>query len=185
MWGVAVLKEHEWNTSKTSSRCGDDAKSNRVERGLYVCSSCELVANTDCNGAETMRQKITPSPHGENKRTPVWHSHRHTCLTARAGRFTRENTSCRRPANVPPAAREASSSGSARPSEGSPIPLRLRRGGCHALCFRRIYIMLITASKVAVTPNPGDSSSVGSVVLSELSELVDSTTNVIDRSCAT
>jgi putative transposase len=67
MWGVAVLKEHEWNTSKTSSRCGDDAKSNRVERGLYVCSSCELVANADCNGAENMRQKITPSPHGEDR----------------------------------------------------------------------------------------------------------------------
>ncbi len=67
MRGVEVLKENEWNTSKTYSHCGDDTKSNRVERGLYVCSSCELVANADCNGAETMRQKITPSPHGENR----------------------------------------------------------------------------------------------------------------------
>jgi len=59
MRGVEVLKENEWNTSKTCSRCGDDTKSNRVERGLYVCSSCELVANADCNGSENMRQKIT------------------------------------------------------------------------------------------------------------------------------
>jgi len=65
--GVEVLKENEWNTSKTCSRCGDDTKSNRAERGLYVCSSCELVANADCNGAENMRQKITPSPHGEDR----------------------------------------------------------------------------------------------------------------------
>ena len=39
--------------------------------------------------------------------TVVWHSHRHTCSTARAGRFTRENKPCRRPANIPPAVREA------------------------------------------------------------------------------
>ena len=65
--GVEVRKENEWDTSKTCSACGDDTKSNRVERGLYVCSSCELVANADCNGAENMRQKITPSPHGEDR----------------------------------------------------------------------------------------------------------------------
>ena len=134
MRGVAVLTENEWNTSKTCSRCGDDTKSNRVERGLYRCSSCELVANADCNGAENMRQKTTPSPHGEVGVTAVWHSHRHTCSTARAGRFTRENRSCRRPANIPPAVREASpSSGSARLLEGAPLPLRLRRGECHFL----------------------------------------------------
>ena len=39
--------------------------------------------------------------------TAVWHSHRHTCSTVRAGRFTRENKPCRRPANIPPAVREA------------------------------------------------------------------------------
>jgi IS605 OrfB family transposase len=53
--GVEVLKENEWDTSKTCSACGDATESNRIERGLYVCSSCELVGNTDCNGAENMR----------------------------------------------------------------------------------------------------------------------------------
>jgi IS605 OrfB family transposase len=67
--GVEVLKENEWDTSKTCSRCGDDTKSNRKHRGLYVCSSCALVGNADCNGAENMRQKITPSPHGEDRST--------------------------------------------------------------------------------------------------------------------
>jgi transposase len=65
--GVEVLKEDEWDTSKTCSACGDDTESNRIERGLYVCSSCELVANADCNGAENMRQKIAPSPRGEDR----------------------------------------------------------------------------------------------------------------------
>jgi len=51
--GVEVLKENEWNTSKTCSQCGDDTKSNRKYRGLYVFSSCELVANADCNGRRT------------------------------------------------------------------------------------------------------------------------------------
>ena len=62
-----MLKENEWDTSKTCSGCGDDTKSNRKHRGLYICQSCKLVANADCNGAENMRQKITPSPHGEDR----------------------------------------------------------------------------------------------------------------------
>ena len=60
--GVEVLKENEWNTSKTCCACGDTADSTRLERGLYVCDSCGLVANADCNGAENIRQKITPNP---------------------------------------------------------------------------------------------------------------------------
>ena len=65
--GVEVLKENEWDTSKTCSRCSDDTKSNRKHRGLYICQSCKLVANADCNGAENMRQKITLSPHGGDR----------------------------------------------------------------------------------------------------------------------
>ena len=60
--GIEVLKENEWNTSKTCCECGATADSNRVERGLYVCDSCGMVANADCNGAENIRQKITPNP---------------------------------------------------------------------------------------------------------------------------
>ena len=60
--GIEVLKENEWNTSKTCCECGDSADNNRVERGLYVCNSCGMVANADCNGAENIRQKITPNP---------------------------------------------------------------------------------------------------------------------------
>jgi putative transposase len=67
--GVEVVKENEWNTSKTCSRCEDDTKSNGKHRGLYVCSSCGSVGNADCNGAESMRQKISPSPHGEDRNT--------------------------------------------------------------------------------------------------------------------
>jgi len=60
--GIEVLKENEWNTSKTCCKCGDTTDRNRVERGLYVCDSCGMVANADCNGAENIRQKTTPSP---------------------------------------------------------------------------------------------------------------------------
>ena len=35
--------------------------SNRVERGLYVCDECELVTNGDVNGAENIRQQVSPS----------------------------------------------------------------------------------------------------------------------------
>jgi putative transposase len=64
-----VLKENEWNTSNTCSHCGDDTKSNRKHRGLYVCQECGLIGNADCNGAGNMRQTITPSPHGEDRST--------------------------------------------------------------------------------------------------------------------
>lgn len=65
--GIEVPRENGWNTSKTCSQCDDTTNGNRKHRSLYVCSSCELVANGDCNRAENMRQKITPSPHGEER----------------------------------------------------------------------------------------------------------------------
>ena len=59
---VERVDEARLKTSKTCCACGKAADSHRVERGLYVCDSCELVANADCNAAENMRAMVTPSP---------------------------------------------------------------------------------------------------------------------------
>ena len=62
--GITVerVDEAELKTSKTCCECGTEADSNRVERGLYVCENCELVANSDLNAAENMRATVTPNP---------------------------------------------------------------------------------------------------------------------------
>ena len=62
MEGISVETVSEQDTSKSCSCCGQSRDTNRVERGLYVCGECELVANADVNGAENIRQKVTPSP---------------------------------------------------------------------------------------------------------------------------
>ena len=62
MEGIAVEEMPERDTSKSCSCCGRKRKANRVERGLYVCDECGMVANADVNGAENIRQKVTPSP---------------------------------------------------------------------------------------------------------------------------
>ena len=54
--------KNEKDTSKTCSCWGQIRYSNRVERGLYVCSSCETTMNADVNGAVNIRRKITQSP---------------------------------------------------------------------------------------------------------------------------
>jgi len=59
--GIDVERVGERGTSKTCSACGTEDGSQRVERGLYVCESCETVANADSNGAENIRQKVLPS----------------------------------------------------------------------------------------------------------------------------
>ena len=59
---VERVDEAGLKTSKTCCVCGMKADSNRVERGLYVCENCDLVANTDLNAAENMRKTVTPSP---------------------------------------------------------------------------------------------------------------------------
>ena len=59
---VERVDEYELATSITCCDCGTKADSNRVERGLYVCENCELVANSDCNAAENMRKTVTPNP---------------------------------------------------------------------------------------------------------------------------
>ena len=62
--GISVkrVSEGKLKTSKTCCECGTEADSNRVERGLYVCEDCELVANSDLNAAENMRATVTLSP---------------------------------------------------------------------------------------------------------------------------
>jgi putative transposase len=60
--GVTRVEEGSLKTSKTCCVCGCEADSNRVERGLYVCANCELVANSDLNAAENMRATVTPNP---------------------------------------------------------------------------------------------------------------------------
>ncbi|SEP21406.1 putative transposase [Halorientalis persicus] len=59
---VERVDEYELATSITCCACGMKADSNRVERGLYVCENCELVANSDLNAAENMRATVTLSP---------------------------------------------------------------------------------------------------------------------------
>ncbi|WP_138004342.1 RNA-guided endonuclease InsQ/TnpB family protein [Halalkalirubrum salinum] len=62
--GIAVerVDEATLKTSKTCCVCGLEASTNRVERGLYVCEGCGLVANSDLNAAENMRKTVTPNP---------------------------------------------------------------------------------------------------------------------------
>jgi putative transposase len=60
--GIDVRREDERDTSKSCSACDRKRRANRVERGLYVCDACGLVANADTNGAENLRQKVLPNP---------------------------------------------------------------------------------------------------------------------------
>jgi putative transposase len=62
MEGITVEEVSEEDTSKSCSCCGRKRDANRVERGLYVCDDCGTVANADVNGAENIRQKVSPSP---------------------------------------------------------------------------------------------------------------------------
>jgi putative transposase len=59
--GIEVEQVDERGTSKTCSVCDTEDNSQRVERGLYVCDKCGLVANADCNGAENIRQTVLPN----------------------------------------------------------------------------------------------------------------------------
>lgn len=69
-FGITVTRVDEGalKTSKTCCNCGMEADSNRVERGLYVCKDCGLVANADCNSAENMRATVTPNPAEDRRR---------------------------------------------------------------------------------------------------------------------
>jgi putative transposase len=65
--GITVERVSERYTSKSCSCCGRKRKANRVERGLYVCDDCGTLANADVNGAENIRQKVSPSPRSEDR----------------------------------------------------------------------------------------------------------------------
>lgn len=60
--GIEVVRKSERDTSKTCSVRGTKADRQRVERGLYVCDDCGLVANADVNGAENIREKAKVLP---------------------------------------------------------------------------------------------------------------------------
>ena len=53
--GVEVVRVSERDTSKTCCVCQKEDESQRVERGLYVCESCDAAFNGDVNGAENIR----------------------------------------------------------------------------------------------------------------------------------
>jgi len=73
MEGITVEKVSERDTSKSCSCCGRKRDANRVERGLYVCDRCETTANADVNGAENIRQKVSPnSPNLSVNRSNGW-----------------------------------------------------------------------------------------------------------------
>jgi transposase len=73
MEGITVEQVSERDTSKSCSCCGRERKANRVERGLYVCDECGTVANADVNGAENIRQKVSPSsPNFSVNRSNGW-----------------------------------------------------------------------------------------------------------------
>ena len=88
--GIDVVRKDERGTSKSCSACGRTDGRQRVERGLYVCEACGLVANADCNGAENIRQKVLPNPSADRTdRDNGWLAQPAVRLFARSeGRFT-------------------------------------------------------------------------------------------------
>jgi putative transposase len=59
--GIEVVEVDEQDTSKTCCVCGREDEKQRVERGLYVCESCDAAFNADVNGAENIRLDINES----------------------------------------------------------------------------------------------------------------------------
>jgi len=59
--GIEVVEVSERDTSKTCCACGREDDGQRVERGLYVCETCDAAFNADVNGAENIRLDINES----------------------------------------------------------------------------------------------------------------------------
>ena len=64
--GIEVVEVSERDTSKTCCICGREDDSQRVERGLYVCESCDAAFNADVNGAENIRLDINGESNSES-----------------------------------------------------------------------------------------------------------------------
>lgn len=58
--GIRVVKIEENYTSQTCCVCNTRNKSNRVNRGLYVCKHCGAVINADVNGAINILKRYLP-----------------------------------------------------------------------------------------------------------------------------
>jgi putative transposase len=56
-YGIQVERPDERGTSSKCSNCEHEKKSDRVQRGLWKCSSCGIVMHADINGADNIRQK--------------------------------------------------------------------------------------------------------------------------------
>jgi len=63
--------------------CGREDDSQRVERGLYVCESCDAASNADVNGAENIRLDINEESNSESP--PVLDGDRSTGWLAQPG----------------------------------------------------------------------------------------------------
>ncbi len=61
--GIEVEMPDERGTSSSCSVCGHKDRDSRVERGLWKCDRCGVVAHGDVNGADNIRQKtLTVTP---------------------------------------------------------------------------------------------------------------------------
>ncbi len=80
--GIEVVEVSERDTSKTCCVCGRKDDSQRVERGLYVCESCDAAFNADVNGAENIRLDINES---NSESTPSLGGNRSTGWLAQPG----------------------------------------------------------------------------------------------------
>ncbi|EMA07284.1 RNA-guided endonuclease InsQ/TnpB family protein [Haloarcula marismortui] len=58
--GIEVEMPDERGTSSSCSVCGHEDEDSRVERGLWKCDCCGIVAHGDVNGADNIRQKTLP-----------------------------------------------------------------------------------------------------------------------------
>ncbi len=58
--GIEVEQRDERGTSSACSVCGFEDGDSRVERGLWKCGRCGVVAHGDVNGADNIRQETLP-----------------------------------------------------------------------------------------------------------------------------